>query len=114
VKNMPKTVDLPGIGGRLRQAREAAGLSQAQAAQLMELHRPTVTEIENETRKVSAGELKEFARIYHVSVEWLMGETSGVNDKIKLAARKLHGLKERDLETVMRIIDSFRRERSAR
>ena len=58
---MPKTVDLPGVGERLREAREAAGLSQAQAAHLMDMHRPTVTEIENETRKVSAGELKQFA-----------------------------------------------------
>src|ERR1700675_2868278 len=106
---MPKTLDLPGIGERLRHSRDAAGLSQAQAAQLMNLHRPTVTEIESETRKVSAGELKQFANIYHVSIEWLMGETPSVNDKIKLAARKLHGLKENDLESVMRIIDSFRR-----
>jgi len=111
---MPKTLDLPGIGERLRQAREAAGLSQAQVANLMNLHRPTITEIENESRKVSAGELKQFAEMYHVSVGWLMGETSKANDKIKLAARKLHGLKERDLETVMRIIDSFRREKGAR
>jgi transcriptional regulator with XRE-family HTH domain len=111
---MPKTVDLPGIGEKLRRGREASGLSQAQAAKLMNLHRPTVTEIENEARKVSAGELKQFAEIYHVSIDWLMGETSSVNDKIKLAARKLHGLKESDLETVMRIIDSFRREKVAK
>jgi len=59
---MPKGSDLPGIGEKLRQARESAGLSQAQVADLMNLHRPTVTEIENESRKVSAGELKQFAR----------------------------------------------------
>jgi transcriptional regulator with XRE-family HTH domain len=114
VNRMPKTTDLPGIGDRLRQAREAAGLSQGQVARLMNMHRPTVTEIENEARKVSAGELKQFATLYHVSVEWLMGDTLNANDKIKLAARKLHGLKESDLQTVMRIIDSFRREGSDR
>ena len=111
---MSRTGDLPGIGERLRQAREAAGLSQGQTANLLNLHRPTVTEIENETRKVSAGELKQFAELYHVSVEWLMGETPRVDDKVKLAARKLHGLKKQDLETVMRIIDSFRREKGGR
>jgi transcriptional regulator with XRE-family HTH domain len=111
---MPKNTDLPGIGEKLRQARETAGLSQAQAAELMNLHRPTITEIENEARKVSAGELKQFARLYHVSVEWLTGDTVSANEKIKLAARKLEGLKQNDLETVMRIIDSFRRERTAR
>jgi transcriptional regulator with XRE-family HTH domain len=111
---MPKGSDLPGIGEKLRQARESAGLSQAQVADLMNLHRPTVTEIENESRKVSAGELKQFAKLYHVSLEWLTGETVSGNNKIKLAARKLEGLKQDDLETVMRIIDSFRRERTAR
>jgi transcriptional regulator with XRE-family HTH domain len=113
-KQMTKNMDLPGIGEKLRQARETAGLSQAQAAELMNLHRPTITEIENEARKVSAGELKQFARLYHVSVEWLTGDTVSANEKVKLAARKLEGLKQNDLETVMRIIDSFRRERTAR
>ena len=110
---MARIADLPGVGERLREAREAAGLSQAQVAKLMDLHRPTITEIENETRKITAGELKQLAEIYHVSVEWLMGEPSTADNKLKLAARKLHGLKEQDLETVMRIIDSFRREKVA-
>jgi transcriptional regulator with XRE-family HTH domain len=101
--------DLPGIGKRLRQAREAAGLSQGQVAKMIGLHRPTITEIETEDRKVSAGELSRFANVYHVSIEWLAGDKAEANDKVKLAARKLQGLKEADLETVMRIIDSFRR-----
>jgi transcriptional regulator with XRE-family HTH domain len=111
---MSRDKDLPGIGERLRQAREAAGLSQGQVARLMGLHRPAVTEIENETRKVSAGEVTQFAEIYHVSVEWVVGDKTKANDKVKLAARKLQGLKEADLETVMRIIDSFRKSRTGR
>jgi transcriptional regulator with XRE-family HTH domain len=106
---MPNEKDLPGIGDRLRKAREAAGLSQGQVAKLLGLHRPTVTEIENETRKVSAGEVTQFADLYHVSVDWILDENFKANDKVKLAARKLQGLKEADLETVMRIIDSFRK-----
>ena len=106
--------DLPGIGHRLRQAREAAGLSQGQAAKLLGLHRPAVTEVENETRKVSAGELAHFAEMYHVSLDWIVGNKSKADDKVKLAARKLEGLKEADLETVMRIIDSFRKSGAGR
>jgi transcriptional regulator with XRE-family HTH domain len=106
---MPKDNDIAGIGERLREAREAAGLSQGQVAKLLGLHRPAITDIESTARKVSAGELAQFAEVYHVSLEWLVGRQSDANDKVKLAARKLQGLKEADLDTVMRIIDSFRK-----
>jgi transcriptional regulator with XRE-family HTH domain len=109
-KLMPENPDLPGLGQRLRQAREDAGLSQAQAAKLLGLHRPAITEIEAESRKVSAGELKDFALLYHVSTSWLLGEPIKVNEQLKMAARNLESLKAKDLETVMRVIDSFRRE----
>jgi len=104
-----KTNDLPGVGARLTQAREAAGLTQNQVARLLELPRPAVSEMESETRKVSAGELKQLAKLYKVSVEWLTGEPLDQNRKVKLAARKLSSLKERDLDTVMRIIDSLQK-----
>lgn len=106
---MSRTGDLPGIGERLRQARDSAGLSQAQVAKLMGLHRPAVTDIESEKRRVSAGELTTFAKLYHVSVEYLTGDNLNKNEKVKLAARKMDALKEQDLDTVMRIIDSLRR-----
>ena len=106
---MPLYDDLPGLGQRLRQAREDAGLSQSQAASLIGMHRPTISEIEAENRRVSAGELKNFASLYHVSTEWLLGEPVKTDERLKMAARKLEGLKEKDLETVMRVIDSFRR-----
>ncbi len=107
---MSEYSDLPGLGQRLRQAREDAGLSQGQVAKLLGLHRPAVSEIESEGRKVSAGELKNFASLYQVSTEWLLGEPLQVNEKLKMAARNLESLKAKDLETVMRVIDSFRRE----
>ena len=107
---MPERSDLPGLGEKLRLAREDAGLSQAQAAKLLGLHRPAVSEIEAGRRKVSAGELKDFAALYHVSSAWLLGEPLQVNEQLKVAARNLQSLKAKDLETVMRVIDSFRRE----
>lgn len=107
---MPETPDLPGLGQRLRQAREDAGLSQAQAAKLLGLHRPAISEIESEGRKVSAGELKDFASLYHVSTSWLLGERIEVDEQLKMAARNLEALSSKDLDTVMRVIESFRRE----
>lgn len=109
-----KTNDLPGIGARLRDARDNAGLSQEQVARLLQLPRPAITEIENETRKTSAGELKRFAEIYKVSVEWLTGQPLDTEKKVRLAARKLGALKDRDFAAVMRIIDSLQRTESTK
>jgi len=75
------------------------------------MHRPTLSNIESGERKVSAVELKLFAEVYKVSTEWLLDEETDSNSRIKLAARKLSGLKDKDLETVMRIVDSLRRNR---
>jgi transcriptional regulator with XRE-family HTH domain len=101
-----KNPDLPGLGERLRQARDAAGLSQAQVARLLGIHRPAVTDIESETRKVTAGELTQMSELYKVSLEWLTGSESA-NKRVKMAARKLEALKDQDLETALRIIDSL-------
>jgi len=102
-----KKSDLPGIGERLRQSREAAGLSQGQVAKLLNLHRPTISDIENEARKVTAGELREFAKLYKVSLEWLVDEAVDQSHKLKMAARKLSALKDKDLDAVLRIIESL-------
>jgi transcriptional regulator with XRE-family HTH domain len=106
-----KSKDLPGIGARLKHAREAAGLTQDQVAKLLGLPRPAISEMESEARTVSAGELKQLAACYKVSLAWLAGEPMyGADDKIKMAARRLSALRDEDVDTVMRIVDSFRRQ----
>src|SRR5262249_49491052 len=98
--------DLPGLGERLRQARDAAGLSQAQVARLLGLHRPAVTGMETEERRVTAGELARLAELYKVSLEWLTGSENR-SSRVRMAARKLGALKDQDLEIALRIIDSL-------
>lgn len=97
------------IGLRLRSARENAGLSQAQAAKILDLHRPTLTEIELGNRKVPAEELKVFASTYDVSVTWLLGEIDEqkLSPEIMLAARGLSRLKDEDLKNVLNLIKSI-------
>ena len=96
--------DLPGIGSRLREARVLAGLSQAQAADLVGMHRPSLTQIENEKRRVTAGEAVKFAEIYKVSLDWLLtGETAG-SAEVALAARGLLRLKPSDQELLRKLI----------
>jgi transcriptional regulator with XRE-family HTH domain len=100
------------IPGRLRLAREQAGLSQGQIAKLMGMHRPTISEIEAGRRRVQADELAAFARHYRVAVRWLLGQDDEEDDlhaaKVRLAARQLARLKSDDLDLVMNLLSSLR------
>lgn len=100
------------IAERLRFARDTAGLTQAQAAKLLYLHRPSISEIEAGRRKVSADELAKFAEIYGVSVAWLAGNieegrTPAV-ERMRLAARELSRLSADDLDMLLKVIGSLR------
>jgi transcriptional regulator with XRE-family HTH domain len=100
------------VAERLRLAREQAGLSQGQVAKMLNMHRPTISEIEAGRRRVAAEELAEFSRIYEVSVAWLTGSEGGdegVDERVRLAARELAKLKPDDLETVLRLLSSMRK-----
>jgi transcriptional regulator with XRE-family HTH domain len=100
------------IARRLRLAREQAGLSQAQVAKLLGLHRPSVSELEAGRRSVSAQELSKLAEIYEVDVTWLAGDKgeklSIKDDKIGLAARELAKLDKNDIDTLLQILSSLK------
>ena len=100
------------IGGRLRVAREMAGLSQGQVARIMELHRPSVSETEAGRRSVSADELARYAGIYGVTTAWLLGEVPDslpVEDpRVLLAARELGKLRPEDLQRVLQLLAALR------
>ena len=103
------------VAGRIRMAREMAGLSQGQVAKLMGLHRPSVTEIEAGNRRVSTDELEQFARHFEVSTSWLLGEQVGAEDprqaKLYLAARELDKLKTEDLDRLLKVLATIRQEK---
>lgn len=103
------------IGSRLKIAREQAGLSQSQVAKLMNIHRPSISEIEGGKRKVSADELGEFAKIYAVDIAWLAcldENTPDENrDAIMLAARGLAKLQPEDLDHLLNLISSLRNQK---
>ncbi len=60
------------LARRLRAARTKAGLTQAQVARELRLHRPAITEVEAGRRAVSSDELERFARVYHLPVSELL------------------------------------------
>ena len=100
------------IATRLREARKTAGLSQGQVAKLLGVHRPTISEIEAGNRRVSAEELSQFARMYDVTIPWLLAETADhleIDDpRLQLAARELSKLKPDDLDRLLRLLASMR------
>ncbi len=102
----------PFIAERLRQARKYSGLSQGQVASMLDMHRPTITEIEAGRRRVSAEELSEMAKIYDVSTSWLLGEDYATGDTqmadFELAARELSKLKKDDIDVVLKLLRTFR------
>lgn len=100
------------IASRLKEARKMAGLSQGQVAKLLNMHRPTISEIEAGNRRVTAEELSLFASTYDVAISWLLGETPEqleIDDpRLQLAARELSKLKSKDLDRLMRLLASMR------
>jgi transcriptional regulator with XRE-family HTH domain len=100
------------VAGRLRRAREASGLSQAQVAQKLGLHRPAVSEIEAGRRRVTAEEATQLADLYGVSVEWVMtGEVGGSTDadeRLAVVARQLSKMTDADLDRLMNLLKMLR------
>ena len=60
------------IGNRIKVLRKAVGMSQERLAELLSVSRPTVSQIENGDRKVSAEELKKLADIFNTSMDSLL------------------------------------------
>ena len=90
------------IASRLRSAREAVGLSQAQVAKRLGIHRPTMSEIEAGRRRVSADELAQFSEIYGIAVQWFTlggdAQTGLGDERFILAVRLLRALNREDLD----------------
>jgi transcriptional regulator with XRE-family HTH domain len=90
---------------RLREARRLSGLSQGQAAKQMNMHRPTVSEVEAGNRRVTVEELTRFATLYDVSVAYLTGESpdsiSLDDPRLQLAARELQKLPPDSLKKLL-------------
>lgn len=99
------------LANRIRSARELSGLSQGQAAKLMKLHRPTISEIEAGRRNVKTDELTAFASLYGVEVSWLISgevEREKLNKEVLAAARELSSMNEEDLDILMSTIQMIK------
>ncbi|MEM1010632.1 MAG: helix-turn-helix transcriptional regulator [Planctomycetota bacterium] len=110
-----ETTGKQALARRLRWAREQAGLSQGQVAKKIDVHRPTISQIESGQRNVKTEELSRLADIYGVKESWLIkGDDAleGERDpRILLAARELGKLQQKDLDAILRLIQVLRADR---
>lgn len=96
------------FGLRLKQAREAAGLSQVDAAKAIGVAQGTIGELE----KIGLGSAytTQFAALYRVSPQWLADgkgsrrAVSGLSDEVSAIAMKLDALEEHERERVLVIV----------
>ena len=100
------------VGSRLRWAREQAGLSQAQVAERLKVHRPTISQLEAGKRHVRADEIASLSTLYDVREDWIVrGSTTDEvrNDpRFAIAARELSKLKPDDLDTILRLLSALK------
>jgi len=60
------------VGKRIRKLRDFAGMAQQRLADLLGIQRTTLSQIENEERKIYAEELINLSKIFSVSVDYLL------------------------------------------
>ena len=94
------------IAERVKQARLSAGLSQENAAKILDMPRPAISEIESGKRKVSAEEIIKFSKVYKVSTSWLLLKENDteINEQMKIAARELSKMSEANRKKLLDIL----------
>lgn len=93
------------IAERLKEARTLAGLSQENAAKILGVQRPAISEIESGRRKVSAEEIIQFSKLYKVSTSWLLlKDETEMDEQLKVAARELSKMSEEDRKKLLDIL----------
>ena len=60
------------LAQRIKELRQQCGISQQRLAELLQVSRPTISQIENRQRRISADELIKLSEIFGLSVESLL------------------------------------------
>ena len=90
------------VGARLREARLAVGLTQADSADALGVSRPAMVALEKGDRKVTGLELRRLARLYRCSVGWLLGDDAEAVSTDTVLQRATADLSDDDKQQVLR------------
>jgi transcriptional regulator with XRE-family HTH domain len=86
------------VGGRLKDARRAAGLTQKQVADYMGVAGPQISYWEQGERQIDISSLSKMADLFGYSLSWFLGDDAQ-NSTISVSYRT-DALSEADLKTV--------------
>ena len=93
------------IGGNIRKARELSGLSQRQLAEKLGYESSTtVSYIESGERKVSIVDLEKIATLLDRDIRYFIGQPEEQLN-VRVALRAETGLKEKDKDAILHIIE---------
>lgn len=99
------------LAGRLKDAREASGISQEEVAASLGLPRPAISQIENGHRRVEALELARLAKLYQLPLSHFSDESDASSTRMDALHRTAQALSEKDREEVLHFAE-FLRERA--
>ena len=103
------------LSKRLKEKREYRGFSQEEVARHLNIPRSAISLIENGSRRVSAEELSQLAKLYQTTMDSLTGQNQGISEpeSVRLVARAASELLPRDRDEVLRFAQ-FLRSRSTK
>ena len=97
---------------RFQEAREMAGLSVGQAAQLLSFSLYELIEVESGKLAISNEQIKRLALFYEVDFEWLSGEELDDGEfclgDLQIAPRDLEKIKPEELPKLLKILSAIR------
>ena len=64
---------MEGIGARIKQLRNEKGLNQKQLAEILEVDQTSLSNYENEKRRIDASVITEICHVFDVTSDWLLG-----------------------------------------
>ncbi len=96
------------IGRRLKVARETAGFRQEQAAQKLEVSRPTLVSIEQGARRIKPKELQILANFYGISVNRLL-RREAVHTDLLPRFRRLSDTEDGDIKVAVNLLNDLSR-----
>ncbi len=93
------------IGERLRKLRKYLRLTQEQVAEILDVGRDAILRIEKGTRKIDLEELKNFSKLYNISMDELTSEEQIINSNDVVFARGFNELSEKDKKEIITLIE---------